>query len=123
MGSSRFPSPWQFLWRPRPPSLLPAEKDAEISKSLKKYSKKYEVEDEEAGKASSAAETESRRLIIDEWRRWQADWKKAEEEEADLKAALWKGVVKEEEEEEYKAEEVEVEEIIDVQEEIMSFEG
>ena len=95
-----------------------------MSKNLKKYSKKYEVEDEEAGQATSAAEVERRRGILEEWRGWQAEWSRAAEDEAALQAALWKGVGGgKEEEEEYKAEEVEVEEIIDVREEIMSFEG
>ncbi|CAI5968533.1 unnamed protein product [Closterium sp. NIES-64] len=110
----------QFLWRPRPPSLLPAEKEAEVSKNLRKYSRKYEVEDEEAGAASSAAEVERRRMVLDEWRQWQAEWRHIDEQEEKLRAAIRGGV--KEEEEEYKAEEVEVEEIIDIQEEIERFE-
>ncbi|CAI5470059.1 unnamed protein product [Closterium sp. Yama58-4] len=110
----------QFLWRPRPPSLLPAEKEAEVSKNLRKYSRKYEVEDEEAGAASSAAEVERRRIVMDEWRQWQAEWRHIDEQEEKLLAAIRGGV--KEEEEEYKAEEVEVEEIIDIQEEIERFE-
>ncbi|CAI5518545.1 unnamed protein product [Closterium sp. Naga37s-1] len=109
----------QFLWRPRPPSLLPAEKEAEVSKNLRKYSRKYEVEDEEAGAASSAAEVERRRMVLDEWRQWQAEWRHIDEQEEKLRAAIRGGV---KEEEEYKAEEVEVEEIIDIQEEIERFE-
>jgi hypothetical protein len=37
---------FQFSWRPRPPSLLPAEKEAEIVKNLKAYAKRYDEEDE-----------------------------------------------------------------------------
>ncbi|GJP44939.1 hypothetical protein CLOM_g4337 [Closterium sp. NIES-68] len=110
----------QFLWRPRPPSLLPPEKDAEVSKNLRKYSRKYEVEDEEAGAASSAAEVERRRMVMDEWRQWQAEWRQMDAQEEKLRAAIIGG--EGEEEEEYKAEEVEVEEIIDIQEEIERFE-
>lgn len=36
----------QLSWRPRVPSLLPKEKEEEIKKNLKEYSKKYEEEDE-----------------------------------------------------------------------------
>lgn len=37
---------YQFSWRPRMPSLLPPEKEAEIAKNLKAYSKRYDEEDE-----------------------------------------------------------------------------
>lgn len=36
----------QLAWRPRVPSLLPKEKEEEIKKNLKEYSKRYEEEDE-----------------------------------------------------------------------------
>ena len=35
----------QFLWRPRPKSLLSDEQEKEIRKNLRKYSQKYEEED------------------------------------------------------------------------------
>eukprot|EP01113_Clastostelium_recurvatum_P008365 TRINITY_DN1393_c0_g1_i1.p1 TRINITY_DN1393_c0_g1~~TRINITY_DN1393_c0_g1_i1.p1 ORF type:complete len:726 (-),score=245.42 TRINITY_DN1393_c0_g1_i1:13-2079(-) len=37
---------FQFLWRPRPPSFLTKEKEADIKKNLKSYSKMYDMEDE-----------------------------------------------------------------------------
>lgn len=37
---------FQLNWRPRPPSLLSEEKQKEIVKNLRKYSKRYEEEDE-----------------------------------------------------------------------------
>lgn len=113
----------QFLWRPRPPSLISPEKEGEIAKSLRKYSKKYEAEDEVAGAALSQAEVERRLAVMEQWRAYVASWRRAEEEEKPLRIALLKeGGMEEEEEEEYKAEEVEVEEIIDIQEEVMGFE-
>merc|ERR1740138_807867 len=36
---------YQFLWRPRPPSLLSEVKEKDIRKNLRNYSKKYEEED------------------------------------------------------------------------------
>jgi translation initiation factor 3 subunit B len=36
---------YQFLWRPRPPSLLPDAKEKEIRRNLREYSKKYEAQD------------------------------------------------------------------------------
>lgn len=38
---------YQFSWRPRMPSLLPPEKEVEIAKNLKQYSKRYDEEDEQ----------------------------------------------------------------------------
>jgi hypothetical protein len=32
---------FQFAWRPRLPSLLPPEKEADLSKNLKQYTKKW----------------------------------------------------------------------------------
>eukprot|EP01112_Ceratiomyxa_fruticulosa_P016156 TRINITY_DN4848_c0_g1_i1.p1 TRINITY_DN4848_c0_g1~~TRINITY_DN4848_c0_g1_i1.p1 ORF type:complete len:666 (-),score=150.28 TRINITY_DN4848_c0_g1_i1:61-2058(-) len=37
---------FQLLWRPRPPTLLSKEKEAEIKKNLKNYSRAYDDEDE-----------------------------------------------------------------------------
>ena len=37
---------YQFLWRPRPPSLLTEAEEKEIRKNLRSYSARYEVEDE-----------------------------------------------------------------------------
>lgn len=36
----------QLSWRPRVPSLLPREKEEEIRKGLKEYSRRYDEEDE-----------------------------------------------------------------------------
>jgi translation initiation factor 3 subunit B len=36
----------QLSWRPRVPSLLPREKEEEIRKNLKEYSRRYDEEDE-----------------------------------------------------------------------------
>jgi len=35
----------QFLWRPRPPTLLSAEQIKDIEKNLKKYAAQFESED------------------------------------------------------------------------------
>jgi hypothetical protein len=37
---------WNFSWRPRPPSMLPSEKEKAIVKTLKAYAKRFEEEDE-----------------------------------------------------------------------------
>ena len=96
------------------------EKEEEISKNLKKYSKKYEVDDAESLLSLSAADLENRRKVQDEWMSWTAEWKRINEEEKGLRMELRDGEPSENEEE-YEAEEVEVEEILNIDEEVVSF--
>ena len=105
------------MWRPRPASLLSAEQEGEVAKSLRKYSKKYEEEDAEAQAGAGAAEIERRRSLSQTWKNHEEAWRRAAEQEEEVRTML----IGEEEEVEELAEEVEVEEIIDIQEEIMSF--
>lgn len=112
---------FQFLWRPRPPTLLSPEKEEEIAKNLKKYSKKYEAEDQDVSLLLSEQDREKRRLLKEEWNSWLNMWKKYHEEEKLEREKLRDGEVSDEEEE-YEAKEVECEEIIGVEEEIVSFE-
>ncbi|KAH0451085.1 hypothetical protein IEQ34_021777 [Dendrobium chrysotoxum] len=109
---------YQFLWRPRPPSLLSPEKEEEISKNLKKYSKKYEAEDQDVSLQLSEQDRKKRKMIQEEWDQWVAQWKKLHEEEKQLRLVLRDGEASDEEEE-YEAKEVEGEEVIDVTEEIV----
>ncbi|KAJ6694528.1 hypothetical protein OIU85_005232 [Salix viminalis] len=111
---------FQFLWRPRPPSFLSPEKEEEIAKNLKKYSKKYEAEDQDVSLQLSEQDREKRRMLKDEWEKWVNKWKLLHEEEKLQRQALRDGEASDEEE--YEAKEVEVEELLDVSEEILSFE-
>ncbi|KAI5586795.1 hypothetical protein POPTR_006G267500v4 [Populus trichocarpa] len=112
---------FQFLWRPRPLSLLSPEKEEEIAKNLKKYSKKYEAEDQDVSLQLSEQDREKRRMMKDEWYKWVNEWKLLHEEERLQRQVLRDGEASDEEEE-YEAKEVEVEELLDVSEEILSFE-
>ncbi|XWS55364.1 hypothetical protein CRYUN_Cryun10bG0168100 [Craigia yunnanensis] len=53
----------KFLWRPRPPSFLTPEKEEEIGRNLKKYSKKYEAEDQDVSMLLSEQDREKRRML------------------------------------------------------------
>lgn len=108
----------QFLWRPRPPSLLTSEKEEEIAKNLKKYSKKYEAEDQDVTLLLSEQDREKRKALHEEWNRWTKEWKQMVDEEKGLRQMLRDGEASDEEEE-YEAKEVEVEEVIDVKEEVI----
>ncbi|KAF5743376.1 hypothetical protein HS088_TW09G01444 [Tripterygium wilfordii] len=112
---------FQFLWRPRPPSFLSPEKEEEIAKNLKKYSKKYEAEDQDVSMLLSEQDREKRRMLKDEWDKWVSEWKHLHEEEKLARQKLRDGEASDEEEE-YEDKEVQVEEVLDISEEIVSSE-
>ncbi|XXG83222.1 hypothetical protein AAC387_Pa10g1024 [Persea americana] len=112
---------YQFLWRPRPPSLLTPEKEEEIAKNLKKYSKKYEAEDQDVSLLLSEQDREKRKKQQEEWDRWVKEWKRLHEEEKVYRQKLRDGEASDDEEEEYEAKEVEVEEVLEVTEEIVAY--
>ncbi|KAM0010303.1 putative transcription factor WD40-like family [Helianthus debilis subsp. tardiflorus] len=101
---------FQFSWRPRPPSLLSPEEEEEILKNLKKYSKKYEIEDQDISVLLSEQECEKRKQLKEEWERWVNEWKRDHEEQMlrDREASDVE-----------EAEQVEVEELVHVTEEIL----
>ena len=96
--------------------MLTPEKEEEISKNLKKYSKKYEAEDQDVSLLLSEQDREKRKMINDEWHRWVSEWKKLYEEEREERRLLRDGEASDQEEE-YEAKEVEVEEVLDTIEE------
>ncbi|GAA0145959.1 hypothetical protein Leryth_013162 [Lithospermum erythrorhizon] len=109
---------FQYLWRPRPPTLLTPEKEEEVAKNLKKYSKKYEAEDQDVSLQLSEQDREKRRVLKEEWERWLNQWNSFVEAEKLERQKLRDGE-ESDEEEEYEAKEVEVEEVIDVKEEVI----
>eukprot|EP00252_Welwitschia_mirabilis_P007653 TRINITY_DN1925_c0_g1_i1.p1 TRINITY_DN1925_c0_g1~~TRINITY_DN1925_c0_g1_i1.p1 ORF type:complete len:724 (+),score=157.56 TRINITY_DN1925_c0_g1_i1:218-2389(+) len=112
---------FQLSWRPRPPSLLSPEKEEEISKNLKKYSKRYEAEDQDVSLLLSEQDREKRKKLQEEWQGWINEWKRLNETEKYLRQELRDGEPSDEEEE-YEAEEVEIEEVVEETEEPVSFE-
>ncbi|KAL0003545.1 hypothetical protein SO802_017326 [Lithocarpus litseifolius] len=111
---------FQLLWRPRPPSVLSPEKEEEIAKNLKKYSMKYKVEDQDVSMLLSEQDRDKRRMLKDEWDKWVNEWKHLHEVEKLERLELRDGEASDEEE--YETKEVEVEEILDVSEEVLSVE-
>lgn len=105
---------FQFMWRPRMPSLLPPEKDAEIVKNLKQYSKKYEEEDEALVMQADADVLQERKRMTDEFNNWYGT--KAEAIQA-LQEFRKKMLGDRFEEPEYTMETVTIEQTIDVREE------
>ncbi|KAK9460698.1 uncharacterized protein V1516DRAFT_677403 [Lipomyces oligophaga] len=60
----------QFLWRPRPPTLLTKQMMAEVRKNLRDYSKIFE-QDDIAEQSQASRELINLRLrLLEEWRNW-----------------------------------------------------
>ncbi|KAG9206294.1 hypothetical protein B5807_01703 [Epicoccum nigrum] len=112
----------QLLWRPRPPTLLSKEEQAEIRKNLRNYSKVFDEQDVAKKSSANRAVIEDRREKLREWLEWRAQWQETlREEGAELELAAAKGEVPGDAEG-AEAEEIEeiVEEIIEESEEIMN---
>ncbi|KAI3742981.1 hypothetical protein L1987_60682 [Smallanthus sonchifolius] len=109
---------FQFLWRPRPPSFLSPEKEEEIFKNLKKYSKIYDIQDQDISVLLSEQDREKRKQLKDDWERWVSEWKRYHEQEKMERQMLRDGEASDVEEE-YEAKEIEVEELLDVTEEVI----
>jgi len=62
----------QWLWRPRPPTLLSKEEQKTIRKNLREYSRVFEQEDAERINSADVAVVEQRRRILEEWYAWRA---------------------------------------------------
>ena len=113
----------QFLWRPRPATMLSRDEQKQIRRNLREYSKDFEEEDRIADDKEKGAVVEERRRLLSEWLAWR------EQEMEDLKAErLEEGLPEEQEDmsgvgtngEPAKVVEEIVEEIVDETEEIIS---
>lgn len=62
----------QFLWRPRPRTLLTKEQQRQIRKNLREYSRTFEEEDATEESNVSAELLALRKRLIDEWNAWRA---------------------------------------------------
>jgi len=110
---------FQFLWRPRIATLLSEEDEEEIKSKLKTYSKKYDTMDEELKLIQDSADVEERQDLLDKWNEWRQRKAIQSEEERPAFEALT-AHLQLEAEEECSIEEVTVEEIMNVNEEIIS---
>ncbi|KZT30474.1 translation initiation factor eIF-3b [Neolentinus lepideus HHB14362 ss-1] len=60
----------QFLWRPRPKTLLTKEQQKQIRKNLREYSRQFEEEDAAEESNVSAELIAHRKRLVDEWNAW-----------------------------------------------------
>jgi translation initiation factor 3 subunit B len=115
---------FQFLWRPRPPTLLSAEQEREVASNLKKYSRRYEEVDASLAALADTAQVAERTAAMDAWLAW-LRVKRQAMDTPEYKAALVAlvGPPVSAEEQQYSSETVEVEETIEVNEEVIEFGG
>lgn len=77
----------QFVWRPRPPTLLSKDEQKKIRKNLREYSKIFEEQDFEKKNTANRAVVEKRRRQLEEWLAWRERVvEELEEEGLDLPA-------------------------------------
>jgi len=113
---------FQFLWRPRPPSLLSAEAEKEIAGNLKKYSRRYEEMDAGLAALADTAQMAERTQLMEDWLAWLRGKRQAMEAAAYQEALhALVGPPPTAEQLQFSSETVEVEELISVNEEIVDF--
>jgi translation initiation factor 3 subunit B len=113
----------QWLWRPRPASLLTKEEQKQIRKNYREYSKVFEQEDADRGASADLAVVEHRRRLLDEWLAWRANIVQdvaEEREERGLPADPIEGLIKKTDESEDQVIEEIVEEVLEETEEIVA---
>ena len=62
----------QFLWRPRPKTLLSKEQIKAVQKRLKEYGRTFDEEDAAEESSASKELVAQRKRLVDEWNAWRA---------------------------------------------------
>jgi len=105
----------QFLWRPRPPSLLANKQKQKIRKNLREFSRAFDEADAAEETTVSAELVAQRKRAVDEWNAWRV---RVGEEVAEARRARGRrGEVSEEEDKEEI--EVWIDEVIEQIEEVV----
>ncbi|KAL4245822.1 translation initiation factor 3 subunit B [Abortiporus biennis] len=107
----------QFLWRPRPRTLLTKEQQKQIRRNLKEYSRQFDEEDAAEESNISAELIAQRKRLVDEWNAWRLRSKEesaSEKRHGGKKAASLEKQPKEEAKEEI---EIWIDEVIEQTEE------
>jgi translation initiation factor 3 subunit B len=100
----------QWIWRPRPPTLLSKEEQAEIRKNLRNYSKLFDEQDLAKKNTANRQVVEHRRRLLQEWLAWREHVAQVlKEQGVDIENLNGQG----------KKKDVEVEEIEEIVEEII----
>jgi translation initiation factor 3 subunit B len=109
----------QFLWRPRPPSLLTKDQKRNLRKNLREYSRAFEEADAAEETTVSAELVAQRKRAVDEWNAWRV---RVAEEMAEVRRARGKrgeSLALKQEEEDKEEIEVWIDEVIEQIEEVV----
>lgn len=107
---------YQFLWRPRPPTLISKEQQAEIRRTIREvYYKKFDEEDEAVRQSQLSSEARSRAEAKKLFREFRAKCDASVRADAARRQEL-RGGIPSEDEDDYEITEVEIDEEVDVQE-------
>lgn len=106
----------QFVWRPRPATLVSKDDQKKVRKNLREYSRQFDEDDAAEESNVSAELLAHRRRLIDEWNAWRK--KRTQELKAERQAA---GAVVDEKKEEEAVEQVQewIEELLEETEEVV----
>ncbi|CAL8579791.1 Translation initiation factor 3 subunit b [Xanthoria parietina] len=89
----------QFLWRPRPPTLLSRDEQKQIRKNLREYSKDFDEQDRIEEDKERGAVVEERRRLLSEWLAWrERETEDLEDERRELGLDAGRGDVEKKEE-------------------------
>jgi translation initiation factor 3 subunit B len=105
----------QFIWRPRPPTLLTKDQQKKIRRNLREYSRTFDEEDAAEESNVSAELVALRKRLVDEWNAWRKSSKRELTDERGHKNEKHKPSSEEKEEIEVWVDEVieQIEEIVE----------
>jgi translation initiation factor 3 subunit B len=63
----------QWLWRPRPATLLSKDEQKQVRKNLRQYSVQFEQEDADLASSADQAVVSERRRMLEEWFVWRQE--------------------------------------------------
>lgn len=109
----------QFSWRHRPDTLLNSDQEAQIVKDFKRYSKKYQEEDELIHTQADADVLEGRKRLQAKWDEWRESRKEHAKELADGLHKMLEEFYDLSQQDEYSIEEVETETQLSSNEEVI----
>lgn len=109
----------QFLWRPRPRTLLSTAQQKAIVKNLRKYGREFDEQDQLEEMNVSSELQQQRRRLVDEWNAWRQRVKSQLEE--DKQHLGWKSMAEQKPESDKVTQVMEewVEEIVEETEEVV----
>ncbi|KAJ7504483.1 translation initiation factor eIF-3b [Mycena galericulata] len=77
----------QFIWRPRPPSLLSKEQQREVRKNLREFSRQIDQDDAQEDNEISAELVAYRKRLVEEWNAWRVRCRESLREDFKLEMA------------------------------------